>query len=69
MTEVLECDPTYEYTGGDRGWTGDVPKMRLDISKLTALGWTPTQSSDAAVRRATEQLAAELRAESGRTED
>lgn len=29
----------YEYTGGERGWTGDVPKMRLSIEKLSGLGW------------------------------
>lgn len=63
VADVLDCDPDYEYTGGDRGWTGDVPKMRLSIEKLAALGWEPSQSSDEAVREATEQLAAELRAE------
>jgi UDP-glucose 4-epimerase len=29
----------YEYTGGDRGWKGDVPKIYLDSSKIRALGW------------------------------
>ena len=63
VADVLDCDPDYEYTGGDRGWTGDVPRMRLDVSKLADLGWTPDESSDEAVRRAAEQLAAELAAE------
>ncbi|WP_435096935.1 NAD-dependent epimerase/dehydratase family protein [Halarchaeum sp. P4] len=63
VADVLDVDPEYEYTGGSRGWTGDVPKMRLSIEKLDALGWSPSQSSDEAVRKATEQLAAELRAE------
>jgi len=63
VADVLDCDPDYAYTGGDRGWTGDVPKMRLSIEKLAALGWEPSQSSDEAVRKATEQLAAEIRAE------
>jgi UDP-glucose 4-epimerase len=48
----MGLDPTYEYTGGDRGWVGDVPRMRLSIEKLSALGWEPDQSSDDAVRRA-----------------
>jgi len=60
VSEELGLDPTYEYTGGDRGWTGDVPKMRLSIEKLSALGWEPSASSDDAVRRATRQLVDEI---------
>jgi UDP-glucose 4-epimerase len=59
VADVLGVDPTREYTGGDRGWTGDVPKMRLSIDRLLGTGWEP-QESDAAVRRAAEQLAQEL---------
>ncbi|WP_254532747.1 NAD-dependent epimerase/dehydratase family protein [Natrinema gelatinilyticum] len=60
VADEMGVDPSHEYTGGDRGWTGDVPKMRLSIEKLSALGWEPTLSSDAAVRRAAEQLVARL---------
>ncbi|USZ67911.1 NAD-dependent epimerase/dehydratase family protein [Halorussus salilacus] len=63
VADEMGLDPDYEYTGGDRGWTGDVPKMRLSIEKLSALGWEPSTSSDEAVRKATRQLLAELRAE------
>ncbi|MGM0397957.1 MAG: NAD-dependent epimerase/dehydratase family protein [Halobacteriota archaeon] len=66
VADELGVDPEYEFTGGDRGWTGDVPKMRLATEKLSELGWEPTESSDDAVRRATEQLVAELRAERDR---
>jgi len=65
VADELGLDPEYTYTGGDRGWTGDVPKMRLSIEKLSALGWEPTQSSDEAVRRATAELVAELRSAHG----
>ncbi|WP_129115576.1 NAD-dependent epimerase/dehydratase family protein [Halegenticoccus tardaugens] len=61
VSEELGLDPEYEYTGGERGWTGDVPKMRLSIEKLSALGWEPPTSSDEAVARATRDLADELR--------
>ncbi|WP_247002583.1 NAD-dependent epimerase/dehydratase family protein [Halosolutus gelatinilyticus] len=60
VADELDLDPDFEYTGGDRGWTGDVPKMRLSIEKLSALGWEPAMSSDEAVRRATRELIAEL---------
>jgi UDP-glucose 4-epimerase len=60
VSEELGVDPEYSYTGGDRGWTGDVPKMRLSIEKLAGLGWEPSLSSHEAVRRATRDLVAEL---------
>lgn len=63
VADEMGVDPDYEYTGGDRGWTGDVPKMRLSIEKLAALGWEPGQSSDEAVRTAARGLVEELRAE------
>ena len=31
------CD--FDYTGGDRGWKGDVPVVRLDSDRIRALGW------------------------------
>ncbi|OLZ39956.1 UDP-glucose 4-epimerase [Natrinema saccharevitans] len=61
VADELDLDPAFEYTGGDRGWTGDVPKMRLSIEKLSALGWEPRLSSDEAVRRATREIVSELR--------
>ena len=56
VAEEMGLDPEYEYTGGNRGWVGDVPRMRLSIEKLSALGWEPEGSSDDAVRRATREL-------------
>ncbi len=29
----------FEYTGGDRGWKGDVPIVRLNTDRIRALGW------------------------------
>ncbi len=60
VADEMGLEPTYEYTGGDRGWTGDVPKMRLSVEKLAALGWEPALSSDEAVRRSARELIAEL---------
>ncbi len=59
VSEAMGLDPDYEFTGGERGWVGDVPRMRLDIGKLRALGWTPTLDSDEAVSRAIRELRAE----------
>ena len=41
----------YKYTGGDRGWKGDVPRFSYDISKVLSTGWTPKHTSDEAVRQ------------------
>jgi UDP-glucose 4-epimerase len=46
------------YTGGDRGWPGDVPKFRYDISRLQALGWRPNRHSTEAVRFAVDRILA-----------
>lgn len=41
----------FKYTGGERGWPGDVPHYRLDPSRMGRLGWKPRYTSDEAVRR------------------
>ncbi|HJK47014.1 MAG TPA: NAD-dependent epimerase/dehydratase family protein, partial [Methanocorpusculum sp.] len=43
---------SFRYTGGDRGWIGDVPMMQLSVDKLKATGWTPGITSEESVRRA-----------------
>jgi len=59
VSDEMGIDPDYEYTGGDRGWTGDVPKMRLSIEKLAALGWEPSLSSDESVRQGVRDVLSE----------
>jgi UDP-glucose 4-epimerase len=51
--EVLELpvDGTaLVFTGGERGWAGDVPVVRLDTSRIRALGWSHSRSSREALR-------------------
>ena len=47
------------YTGGDRGWIGDVPKFSYDTSEIEALGWSPSMTSDEAIRSAARAIWAE----------
>lgn len=47
------------YSGGDRGWVGDVPRFRYSVDKLAALGWRPSLNSREAVRRAIREIAGE----------
>jgi UDP-glucose 4-epimerase len=51
---------TYDFTGGDRGWKGDVPIVRFDCSKITALGWRNRRSSTEALRDAMEAMREEI---------
>lgn len=37
------------YSGGKRGWLGDVPQMLLAIDKIKRLGWQPKYNSREAV--------------------
>ena len=56
VAEEMGVDPAYTFTGGDRGWVGDVPRMRLSVEKLAGLGWEAEGSLDDAVRRAVGEL-------------
>ena len=52
VTEELGLDNVnFYYTGGDRGWKGDVPRFSYDISKILSTGWSPKHTSDEAVRQ------------------
>jgi len=46
----------HRFTGGKRGWVGDVPKMQLGIEKITELGWKPRLGSQESVRIATRAM-------------
>jgi UDP-glucose 4-epimerase len=45
VERMLLSDVRYEYTGGSRGWSGDVPIVRLRGDRLAALGWRCHRSS------------------------
>ncbi|NDD31065.1 MAG: NAD-dependent epimerase/dehydratase family protein [Proteobacteria bacterium] len=60
VCEVLGVNPEYAYTGGDRGWKGDVPVMRLDTQRIRALGWRCERTSAEAIRTSVRAMRAEL---------
>ena len=49
-----------DYTGGKRGWAGDVPKTYLDVTKLLGSGFEPTSMSEQAVRDTARVLISEI---------
>lgn len=52
VIEEMGLQAEIKYTGGDRGWVGDVPEFRYDLRKVNALGWTAPRTSDEAIRTA-----------------
>jgi len=56
VSEEMGLNPRFRFTGGERGWKGDVPVMLLSVEKLKSLGWRPRFGSEEAVRRAVRDL-------------
>jgi UDP-glucose 4-epimerase len=52
-------DVRLRYTGGERGWPGDVPKVFYNVDKINKLGWKAKYSSAEALRIAAQRLLAQ----------
>jgi len=50
-----------QYGDSPRGWRGDVPYVKLDTRRMTALGWRPKLTSNQAVRRTIAEVAEQFR--------
>ena len=53
-------DASIEYTGGDRGWAGDIPKAMLAINRLIDLGFEVNYDSEEAVAHTARVLIQEI---------
>ena len=53
--------PIFQYTGGTRGWKGDVPVVRLNTDRIRGLGWRCRLGSREALRRSFAGLIDEIR--------
>ena len=53
-------DASIEYTGGDRGWAGDIPKAMLAIHRLIDLGFKVNYDSEEAVAHTARVLIQEI---------
>jgi UDP-glucose 4-epimerase len=57
--EVSGLEPgsvRFDYKGGDRGWKGDVPVVRINTDRIKALGWNCQDGSANALRRSMQAL-------------
>jgi UDP-glucose 4-epimerase len=55
---AMAPDAQKYYTGGKKGWVGDVSHFNYSIEKLQRLGWRPRLTSEQAVIRAVQELLA-----------
>ncbi|MDK2973853.1 MAG: UDP-glucose 4-epimerase [Methanofollis sp.] len=58
--EMGISDVHFRYTGGNRGWVGDVPRMQLAVEKLRVTGWRAGAGSEKSVRQAARALVREI---------
>ena len=56
ITSRLSLSPKLEYSGGDRGWTGDNPFIYLDTRKIRALGWNANLTIRGGIERTLDWL-------------
>jgi UDP-glucose 4-epimerase len=55
-------DVQFAYTGGDRGWKGDVPVVRINTDRIRALGWNNRLMSGEALTAAMESMLGDFQA-------
>jgi UDP-glucose 4-epimerase len=60
IAQCPENSVEYHYTGGDRGWKGDVPKVLFDVTKIKKLGWKANKSSFQAIEASISSMYQEL---------
>jgi len=59
----LERNETeFMFTGGPRGWKGDVPVVRLNTDRIRSLGWSNTRSTRQALWSSMESMLVDSRA-------
>ena len=49
ITGRLKLSPRLSFSGGRRGWIGDIPMIHLDTSRIRSIGWRPKRSIREAV--------------------
>jgi UDP-glucose 4-epimerase len=65
---AVECaglnprEVAFKYTGGNRGWKGDVPIVRLNANRIRSLGWKCRFTSHEALRESMLAMLVDLKA-------
>ncbi len=53
--------PELIYTGGERGWKGDVPVVRLNTDRIRSLGWSCKRNSKEALTASISSMAEDIK--------
>jgi len=56
VIEEMKLKSVIKYTGGERGWIGDVPEFNYDLSKINKLGWQAANTSNESVRKSIQYI-------------
>ncbi len=59
VIEETNASQVIQFTGGDRGWIGDVPKVKYKNDKINNSGWYPKLNSEMAIRNTVRELISE----------
>jgi UDP-glucose 4-epimerase len=49
ISRELGVKPELRYSGGERGWIGDAPRILLDTRRIESLGWAPSKTIEESV--------------------
>jgi UDP-glucose 4-epimerase len=60
ITGLKKQNIIYQYSGGDRGWKGDVPQVLFDVAKIKSLGWLARRSARQAMITSLEAMKHEI---------
>jgi UDP-glucose 4-epimerase len=50
----------YNFSGGKRGWKGDVPKVLFNVDKIKSLGWNAKKTAREAIKASIESMKTEI---------
>jgi len=51
----------FDFTGGSRGWKGDVPIVRLNTDRIRSIGWTCRLKTREALRASMASMPSDAR--------
>lgn len=56
VVSYMSPDANIKYGDQPRGWKGDIPRFKYDVTKIQQLGWQPKYSSLAAIKKTITQI-------------